>query len=166
MTKLDRDWLQVASGVVDDDAIDILRSFLNGRPLPTKAVRDAILHILLCEWDTLGIGRKLIALLFDPEISRPRGLENPQWTLAFKKIGKTNVWQEDSLAMAVQARRDCGKSYETAIEETADDAGFSERHVARIYAKYKGRFPTSWREVLRTKIPRILQAPKTLAIQT
>ena len=127
MSKLDRDWLQVASGVVDDDEIDILRSFLQGRPLPTKTVRDAILHILLCGQDTLGMGRK------------PTAVMNQQWMVDFKKTGKghANPWRDTQIAIAIQAVRDCGKSYNDAIEWAVENFDIGERRAKQIYAAGK-----------------------------
>jgi hypothetical protein len=138
MSKLDRDWLQVASGVVDDDEIDILRSFLQGRPLPTKTVRDAILHILLCGQDTLGMGRKLIAFLFDPKLA-PTAVMNQQWMVDFKKTGKghANPWRDTQIAIAIQAVRDCGKSYNDAIEWAVENFDIGERRAKQIYAAGK-----------------------------
>jgi hypothetical protein len=140
MNKPSRDWLLVGSG--HDDDIGELFSFLSGKPAAVSEVRDAIVRILHGSgWDTLGIGRNLISILFDPE-RRPEGSERPVWTVEFKRAGKghPNEWQDSHIAMAVQARREFGKSYEKAIEETAENTGLSERQIGRIYSKYKGKF--------------------------
>ena len=135
-----RDWLHVKSGVVDDD-IGVLKQFLYGEPIAVSEARDAILRILHSGWDTLGVGRNLISILFDPG-QRPKGFEAPVWTVAFKRAGKghSKPARDSKVAAFVQACRDSGRSYEEAIGRAAKNFGIGERRAKQIYSKYKARF--------------------------
>jgi hypothetical protein len=103
MNKHDRDWLCVQSGVDVDDDINALLSFLRGKPLAPSEVRDAIVRILRSGSDTLGIGKNLISILFDPK-RRPRGFEPPVWTVAFKRAGKGHSNHERDVQVAAFAQ--------------------------------------------------------------
>jgi hypothetical protein len=137
-----RDWLFVQSGT-DDDDIGMLYQFLCGRPVAVTEVRDAIVRILHSGWDTLGVGKNLISILFDPE-QRPKGWERPRWTLNLKRTSKghPSPWRDDRMALAIQAVRDCGKSYQEAIDWAVKSFGVGERRAKQIYGKTKDRITT------------------------
>jgi hypothetical protein len=136
----DRDWLSVSTGagmggagdIISDD-ISTLLDFLQGEPIATKEIRAAIVRILQNGWDTLGRGRALICILFDRNCAPAAGW-SPAWTVDFKRIdgGQSNLSRDISLAAAIQAVRDCGKSYEEAIEWAVKQSGLGTRRVQQI----------------------------------
>jgi hypothetical protein len=143
----DRDWLSVSSGVgmsgddpafISDD-ISTLSRFLEGEPIAIKEIRAVVVRILHSGWDTLGIGKNFISMLFDqnhcPHCARV-------WTVDFKRTdgGQSNPRRDTVIAAMVRAVRDCGKSYNEAIEWAAEHWGISTRRVQQIYREHKDKF--------------------------
>jgi len=143
-----RDWLFVetsarqvgdlAGGIGDD--IYTLYHFLRGKPTATKEVREAIVRILRNGWDTLGRGKTLISMLFDPA-QTTKEFGAPVWTVDFKKTSKghANPYRDFEVAIAIQACRDCGKSYDEAIEWAVENFGIGDRRAKQIYGKAKDK---------------------------
>jgi AraC-like DNA-binding protein len=139
MNNKNRDWLVVATRSADN--VVALFEYLKGSPLSDAEIRKAITGILLSDHDYTGEnGRKLIAALFNPQLM-PKAWKQ-QRTVVFKKTGKghSNEAYDFSVATAVQVQRERGKPYQKAIEDTAECLKVSERHIARIFAKYKDFF--------------------------
>jgi hypothetical protein len=104
-----RDWLfvethadQVGDLAEVGDDIYTVYHFLRGKPTATKEVREAIVRILHSGWDTLGRGKTLISMLFDPART-PEGVEPPVWTVDFKKTSKghSNPYRDFEIAIAI-----------------------------------------------------------------
>jgi hypothetical protein len=143
-----RDWLFLETGAAQrndmaeiGDDIGTLHHFLRGKPLATSEVRDAIVRILHSGWDTMGVGKNLISILFTGQWPKPDKDERPTWTVDFKRTskGQPNPWRDTQIAIAIQACRDCGKSYDEAIEWAVENFGIGERRAKQIYGKSKDK---------------------------
>jgi hypothetical protein len=139
--KKQRDWLFVGTGHIDPD-MNVLHSFLFGKPPGKKTpadaeVRGAVARLLRCDQDALGTGRKLVALLFDPE--RPSGSWRTQHKVFFKQTSTKNTDIQRNITIAWEVRNAYEKlgSYDKAVAEVAENRDLSERQVKRIYAPYK-----------------------------
>jgi hypothetical protein len=89
---------------------------------------------LRCDQDALGIGRKLVALLFAPETFSGRW--KTQHKVLFKQTSKKlpDIQRNITVAWEVKdAYRRLG-SYQQAVAEVAENRSLSERQVARIYS--------------------------------
>jgi hypothetical protein len=130
------DWLFVSTGAGwssvtgDDDVrddISTLYNFLCGEPIAIKEVRAAVVRILESGWDTMRRG-KTLCMLFDrnyrPDLART-------WTVDFKRAdgGQSKIRRDIMVAAGMQAVRDCGKSYNEAIQWAAEQWGISTRRV-------------------------------------
>jgi hypothetical protein len=153
----DRDWLSVSSGAgwksVDDnenDDISTLYNFLYGEPVATKEIRAVIVRIIHSGWDTRGVGRNLISMLFG---HRPRNCDEPVWTVDFKRTdgGQSNRQRDINIAAAIQAVRDCGKSYNEAIDWATEQFGLGTRRTQQIYGEHKDKFNTRMTNVRQIK---------------
>ena len=143
----DRDWLFVGTGVgfkndiagIGDD-IRLLHDFLSGKPTPLNEVRAAVVRALRNGWDTMGYGKTLVSMLFDRNL-RPNGWASA-WTVDFKRTdgGQSNLHRDFQIAVAIQAVRDCGKSYNEAMAWAAETCGIGVRRAQQIYAEHKDKF--------------------------
>jgi len=156
--RFDRDWLPVATGMNTDQSVsgigaDIsnLHDFLCGKPTDTKQIRAAVVRILRSRWDTMGYGRTLICKLFDRNCA-PEGWA-PAWTVDFKRIdgGQSHLSRDIKIAAEIQAVRDCGKSYNQAIEWAVEQYGLGTRRMQQIYGEHKDKFGTRHVNVRRIK---------------
>jgi hypothetical protein len=135
MSYTERDWLFLESWQAGPTAM--LVDFLDGKPMDHTEVRNAVVQIVLNGTDS---GRKLVAILFDPTL-KPKEFEKPVWTVDFRRTSKAahrNPIGHRNVALAIQARLDCGKSSKEAVNDLVEQLGLSERQVRRIYKKYKG----------------------------
>jgi hypothetical protein len=116
-------------------AFVFVRKVSGRKKTPTDAaVRGAVVRLLRCDQDALGIGRKLVALLFAPETFSGRW--KTQHKVLFKQTSKKlpDIQRNITVAWEVKdAYRRLG-SYQQAVAEVAENRSLSERQVARIYS--------------------------------